>query len=172
MQYRKVSSAPIHSYVFLFHPSFLFTSFFVQTWRFAPFTRTGSLATRKLLPSLEAAIAPALSHAGFLTTALSNLHGSGISRATLGWDWKRRLALSRGQGRSAGGSFLLRRSCRTFPGKHLPPSTCKKFTTCCTSSNSLVRGNRIFEHSWTNEVFSKYLFTRLLSGGDSELSWG
>ena len=37
--------------------------------------------------------------------------------------------------------------------------TCKKFTTC----NSLVGGNLIFEHSQTNEVFSKCLFTRFLS---------
>ena len=41
--------------------------------------------------------------------------------------------------------------------------TCKKFTTC----NSLVGGNLIFEHSQTNEVFSKHLLTRFLSAADS-----
>ena len=56
-----------------------------------------------------------------------------------------------------------------FPARNLQPTAPPAPPP---APNSLVRGNLIFVLCGTNEVFSKYLFTRLLSGGDSELSWG
>ena len=63
-----------------------------------------------------------------------------------------------------------RKKCRKLPLQELPqefPARNLQPTAPPPAPNSLVRGNLIFVLSGTNEVFSKYLFTRILSVGDS-----
>ena len=95
---------------------------------------------------------------------------SGIRPVALGWDLKSRWVEVVGFEPGA------RKKCRKLPLQELPqefPARNLQPTAPPAppppEPNSLVRGNLIFVLSGTNEVFSKYLFTRILSGADSGL---
>ena len=90
---------------------------------------------------------------------------SGIRPVALGWDLK-----SRGVEEEVGFEPGARKKCRKLPLQELPqefPARNLQPTAPPPAPNSLVRGNLIFVLCGTNEVFSKYLFTRILSGADS-----